>query len=62
MTNIQTYEFQNDVRYYVSRGMSESESKRYVKYWYSQRKKDENEVQNVSHLETRSKIGEDNED
>ena len=28
------YEFHNDVKYYMSRGMSEDESKRYVKHWY----------------------------
>ena len=34
-SKIYLYEFHNDVKYYMSRGMSEDESKRYVKHWYS---------------------------
>lgn len=33
-SKIYLYEFQNDVEYYMPRGMNEDESKRYVKHWY----------------------------
>ena len=33
-SKIYLYEFDNDVKYYMSRGMNKEDSERYVKHWY----------------------------